>query len=327
MRLPDDPEGAVPDVQVLKQAVAWLVILWSGEAGPADKAACERWRHADPTHEVAWQRVLALDKHVDGLPETLARSTLRKSSELRTRRRTIVRSLLVMGGVGGMGLASLRSQAWQHWVADYRVATGALQQVELDDGSRVTMNTATDLDVRFTTQERRLKLLAGEIFVETGHHDAAALARPFLVETPQGTVHALGTRFTVRDANIHSRVAVLTGAVDVVPRHADRPARIDAGWQVSFTSESLHGWSAADPDDNAWTRGQLIAERMRLDDFLKELARYRSGWIRCDPVVGDLLVSGVFPLLDTTRVLTALQKTLPVRVRHWGRYWVTVGAA
>jgi len=80
----------------------------------------------------------------------------------------------------------------------------------------------------------------------------------------------------------------------------------------------------ADANATAWTRGQLVAERMRLADFIDQLARHRPGVLRCDPAVAELPISGVFPLADTDRVLAALSEALPVQVRTVTPYWITV---
>ncbi|HNR11604.1 MAG TPA: hypothetical protein PKN72_10460 [Nitrosomonas europaea] len=75
----------------------------------------------------------------------------------------------------------------------------------------------------------------------------------------------------------------------------------------------------------AWTRGLLVAERMRLEDFLAELGRYRSGVLRCDPAVRDLIVSGVYSLDDTDQSLRLLAQALPVQVQTVTRWWTIVG--
>ena len=68
----------------------------------------------------------------------------------------------------------------------------------------------------------------------------------------------------------------------------------------------------------------LVAAHMRLGDFLAELGRYRRGQLNCDPKVANLLISGTYPIDDTERVLDVLPLSLPVRVRRFTRYWVTV---
>jgi transmembrane sensor len=56
------------------------------------------------------------------------------------------------------------------------------------------------------------------------------------------------------------------------------------------------------------------------------LARYRSGVLRCDPQVADLLLTGSYPLDDSERVLSLLEDSLPVSIVRRTRYWVTVTA-
>jgi transmembrane sensor len=68
--------------------------------------------------------------------------------------------------------------------------------------------------------------------------------------------------------------------------------------------------------------GALVADEMRLADFLAELGRYRRGVLRCDPALADLRFSGVFPLNDTAAILAMLPQSLPVRVRTFSPYWV-----
>ncbi|KAF1049152.1 MAG: Protein FecR [Xylophilus sp.] len=76
-----------------------------------------------------------------------------------------------------------------------------------------------------------LRLHAGRIFVAT-HPDP--LGRPFSVETPQGRVLALGTRFSVQlAADGTTRVAVMEAAVRLLPAHGEpRDPRV-AGLRVS----------------------------------------------------------------------------------------------
>lgn len=62
-------------------------------------------------------------------------------------------------------------------------------------------------------------------------------------------------------------------------------------------------------------------------DFIREVGRHRAGVLRCDPAVADLRLTGAFPLDDTDRVLEGLEQTLPVTVRGFTPYWVTVGPA
>jgi transmembrane sensor len=71
----------------------------------------------------------------------------------------------------------------------------------------------------------------------------------------------------------------------------------------------------------ASTKGVLVADNLRLDELLAELARYRPGLLRCDAAVAGLTVNGVFSLRDTDRALRNLALALPVQIVARTRYW------
>lgn len=131
----------------------------------------------------------------------------------------------------------------------------------------------------------------------------------------------------VRQFNDHTQLAVFDGHVDVMPNtYSGLPLSVEKAHQVNFTRK---GWDTARPTDagsGAWADGMLVAAHMRLEDFLAELSRYRRGQLNCDPQVANLLISGSYPLDDSERILDLLQVNLPVRVRRFTRYWVTVEA-
>jgi transmembrane sensor len=178
--------------------------------------------------------------------------------------------------------------------------------------------------VDFGPALRRVSLRAGEILVQTAP-DAAVPPRPFVVETAQGRLRALGTRFAVRQLDGASLVAVFEGAVEVRPGDApDAGLVVQAGEQVRFASGGAGAVRPAELVRASWARGVLVAEDMRLADFLAELSRYRRGHLACDPAVADVRIVGTYSLVDTDRVLAALADTLPVRVRRPLPWWVEI---
>lgn len=58
--------------RVLDEAAEWLMRLHDSGATDADRAACERWRQADPQHALAWERAERLLGKLGGLPAALA---------------------------------------------------------------------------------------------------------------------------------------------------------------------------------------------------------------------------------------------------------------
>lgn len=319
------PEHRPIDPAIMRQAAEWIAQLWSDDVSEQDRAECADWRARHPDHEQAWQRLIAFEHKLDSVPRDAARQALRAPAG--AGRRRVLRALGLGALVAGAGLSMRHSDTWQRATSDYRSGTGDIQALTLPDGSHVTLAPGSAMDLRFTEYERRVDLHAGEILISTAP-DPAGTPRPFRVRTRHGTIQALGTRFTVRDDDASSRVAVFEGAVEIRPARApDDAVRVDAGQGSRFSQYDVARPEPVADTAAAWSRGMLVANDMPLDAFIAELARYRPGLLRCDPAVAHLRVSGVFSLRDTDRTLDNLTRGLPVAVVYRTRYWVTVRAA
>lgn len=306
---------------VVKQASHWLMLQWGGEMDDEQQRRFSEWRTADPEHGRAWQRLEHLQRTLSGVPADTACAVLRELPDAR-RRQTLklLGALLLAGGSGYLAQSHL---PWRETMADLRSGTGERLQRTLADGSRLNLNSGSAVDILFSASERRIHLLAGELLLDSGRDPAQ---RPLIVETAAGEIQALGTRFSVYQRDGGSQVELFEGELELRPRQA--PAtRLQAGQSRWFSATRLGDITLANHNAIAWHDGRLIAERMPLGQFIAELSRHRPGALRCDPAVADLPLTGVFPLADTDRVLTALQQSLPVKVRGLTRYWVTVGPA
>ncbi|MFC4923253.1 FecR domain-containing protein [Delftia deserti] len=321
--------------RVLDEAAEWLMRLHDSGATEADRAACERWRQADPQHALAWERAERLLGKLGGLPAALAMPALDRPRSHRAQRRAAVARLAALLAVAPAGW--LAWQAWyaadqRGWGADLRTATGERRTEHLADGSRLLLDTASAVDIRFDGALRLLTLRQGAISIETAA-DTATPHRPFVVDTAHGRLRALGTRFTVRQEGGRAdggpvRLTVTEGAVEVTLRGAASPALgVQAGQQTVLRAGEVTSPQTLQPEATAWTHGMLMADAMPLAAFCAELSRYRPGLLQCAPEVRALRVSGSFPLGDTDRTLTMLASTYPVDVQTRMRgYWITVVA-
>jgi len=109
-----------------------------------------------------------------------------------------------------------------------------------------------------------------------------------------------------------------------MPFEATSGTWLRAGEQARFDSVAVSASEPLQRARQAWVDGVLLADSIRLGDFIDELSRYRRGYLACDPRVADLPVVGAFPLGDTERILSALASTLPVRVHRRTSWWVTL---
>lgn len=317
-----DNEPGIP-AEVAQQAVQWWLTLRGAPVSARQRAAWQQWRAQSPEHEAAWQRIESVGRQMAGISLPLARATLAGPHAPRRRRSVqLLAGLVVAGG----SFALLRqTPAWRAWAADEVAGLGEQRRLVLPDGGAVVLNTDSAINIRYGSAQRVVQLVRGEILVQTA---ADAQRRPFVVETALGRVRALGTRFTVRERAASVSVEVLQGAVELTPARATQATqRLNAGEQGRFTALQAHSTGALDDAAGAWADGMLVAARMRLDDFLAELGRYRRGRLGCDPAVAHLRVSGAYPLADTDRVLAALTSALPVQVHFFSRYWVMVRPA
>ena len=301
--------------KVARQAGEWYLLEQSGQATPDDLAASAQWRALDPEHARAWNKVQQVSQTAGLLPPALAAPVLR-----RPQRRIAMQVLLAL---------MTAPAAWllvrHEMLADYRSGVGQRRDIVLPDGGTLVLNTDSAVDLAYGSEERVLTLRRGEVLVQTRPDHAGS--RPFIVATCHGRIRALGTRFIVRVDDDASRVTVLDHAVEITPRAPSATVRVlEAGQQSRFDASHASLPAPAPLQADAWTRGMLAAQDMRLDAFALELARYRPGLLRVEPQVAHLRLSGAFQLDDTDAVLESLVRILPVDVLYRTAYWVTIAA-
>jgi transmembrane sensor len=316
-------ESISPDV--LREAAAWFASLADASVSEADEQRWRSWLAAHPDHGRAWRRVEEVMGQLT--PIAHAGGPVRNAlAEPRRGRRKFLGGALGILAVAGVGAAVLQLP-WQQWRtdagmrrADYHTAMGKVAMTTLPDGTRVWLGSRGVLDMDYTRALRRLHLYRGDLLVETAA-DRDGSARPFVVDTPHGRLRALGTRFAVRADPGESRVDVFEGAIELTPARSSAPAHVvHAGEQSTFNSDAMLTVGRASVLREAWSQGMLMADRMRLDELVAELARWHPTRIECDPAVAGLQVVGAYPLQDPDRILAALAGSLPIRVvRDEGR--------
>lgn len=308
------------DAQLVDQAIQWMITLRFNVADDAATAAFERWLHTSAEHQRVWQRVVTMNNDFTQLPAQVGRHALRGARQ-RISRREGLKLLGLVAGAAGLTWLGRDYTPLPALMADYRTATGERRWVALNDGSRIQLNSASAIDASFNAERRLVQLRQGEIVVNTGTDN-----RPFWVQTRDGYLRALGTRFLVREEAHGTLLAVQQGVVAVFADSQAASARqvFRPGEPVVFNRNGIRPAVANGLDPWAWSDGVISAHDMRLDDFLTELARYRDGVLRCSEAVAGLRVSGTYQLDDTDQVLGLVAQSLKLDVTYRSRYWVTV---
>ncbi len=296
--------------RVLEQAADWLMRLHE-DGSAAQRTRWQRWHDADPDHARAWQRAERLLALSGQVPPPLAHSALQRAPS--PGRRALLRSVaaLLVAPLGGWLAWRLYDDA--AWDASVRTAVGERLRHVLDDGSVLQLDTDTAVDIAFDDQQRLLRLRQGQVQVATSP-DPQQPTRPFRVATPQGILQALGTRFSVRLFAEDALLVVQEGAVRIDTGALYR--RVDAGMQLRWNRQSLPQPQPANAGADAWTHGMLVADALPLQQLAQELGRYHRRWLRVDPAIAALPVSGAYPLDDLDRSLSMLAATYAVQVQR-----------
>lgn len=312
------------DRRIAREAANWFVRLQNSNACAAEHAAGAEWRARHADHERAWQLAEQFCCRAQQLAASAERAALERPRGLE--RRQVLKTLALLIAAAPLGIAARRSLPWREWQADVRTATGQQRTLNLPDGAQIRLNTGSAVDIAYDDSMRRVRLIAGEMLVEVPHRPVGLA---FLVETGEAHIALFGSRLMVRQYPHNTYLAALDGAAGVRPRLArgeDAMMRLAAGRQTYVNKQAVEPPMPVAQNRLDWLGGVLRAEKMRLDDFIHELDRYRPGLVRCDPAVAGLLISGAFQLRDTDQILNALSQTLPVSVHYRTPYWVTVTA-
>ncbi|MHC6225922.1 FecR domain-containing protein [Pseudomonas sp. X10] len=298
--------------QLAREAAQWLALQDAGRFSAAQEAELQRWRARSAAHEALWQKAEALRQRFAQVPAPLALASLDRPDQ---GRRKLLNQALALGALAPLAWLGYRQLPVDSWRADLRTATGERRGLELPDGSRLQLNTASAVNLDFSAGQRKLQLLEGEIALDS--------VSELQVQTRQGTLLASRSSFCVRQYPDHCQVLVSSGEVRLQPRQGSAMLLLP-GQRARLDSGGVSAVQAFDAQLPGWQQGLLIVDNQPLGDVLRELDRYRPGLLRWDPALERLAVTGTFHLDDTDKVLALLAASLPLQVHYRTRYWVSL---
>lgn len=320
------------------QVVDWLLLLRSGQATRTDYARFLAWRNANPMNENAWQQLTgtlagantgrlgdAYPTGYDGAdqapPAELPAETLAMPA-----RRHFLSSVgaLALGGAGLAAAAYVGNSFYplNALAADAATNTGERRRYMLSDGSELLLDARSRVNLEFTATYRRLHLLEGAVSVTV----RADPYRPFSVQTAEGVVRSLGTRYMVRQQARRTLVVVHENDVEI-ETVANARGIVRAGTGARFDATRVDTPRAGLAAHAAWENGWIEAHGRPLADVVAAMRPYRRGTLRVSMAAGGLPVSGTFPLDDSDATLVALQASVPIRVTRLTPWFVSIGVA
>lgn len=321
-------EGIDP---VTETAIDWLIKLGSGHSNPTDQVSFDHWLAADARHLVAWQEVSSfLEQPVTTIQKAdLATPGQRQAARLTlaappvsNSRRKLLRSSMAMIVLGLGTYALNRQQPLLNITADAHTGTAARRTIALEDGSTLTLNARSAVDIDINDQQRLIRLLDGDIIARV----AADKARPFIVQTRDGTVRALGTQFVVSQRKHDTLVAVLEHSVMVNNTTATQMV-VEEGETARFDQ---YGVTRLEQNQSAtyasWADGVLEVRNQSLGEVINALRPYSAGYLHISPQAATLRVFGVFSLDEPEAALISLVETQPIVLRKLGPFltWIDI---
>jgi transmembrane sensor len=323
-----------------ESASVWLARRDSGKWSDADQAGLSDWLRASTAHRVAYLRLeaawaeagrlkaLGAGLPLDHVPPlgALGNNPFFKSAESgialpsgapkKTPRRwpyALAASVLlcVVGAI-----------AWRFYTphnATYETIVGGLEAVPLADGSHMTLNSDSEVQVAVTAKERGVELNHGEAFFEV----AKDPTRPFIVRAGHARVIAVGTQFSVRREGDQVDVVVIEGHVrverDNQPAGAP-PALLAPGDVARSDGQGVLVQEKPLPEAEAilsWRSGFLVFHDTPLKEAVTQFNRYNTRKIIIDdPKVGSLKIGGNFKSTNSEAFVRLIESGLPIRAEH-----------
>lgn len=326
MNSDNEPKSASNPLRA--EAADWFAAM-RGPDGEARRAEFDAWIARDASHRAAYNRIADTFSMGKGLkPSALGSATNEPISRRGQRagpKLLIPLAALVLAGI--WALSRPPSHSAERAIAttpsarpSLHLATrvGEIRTMQLADGSSVTLDTDSVLDVGFGPRQRALVLERGRARFTVAHE-----ARPFIVRAGGAAVIARGTIFDVGYIlGSDVRVRLLRGAIDVSSsadpgraRSGLKTTRLAAGEGLDIGQSTSPRTADGPNDDLHWPEAVRDFDRIRLVDLLREANRYRmTPIVLASPNVGDLRVSGTFRLQDAQHLPDDLADILGLTV-------------
>ncbi len=325
---------------IAAQAADWIVQLTADDEKTRARACSdfEAWKRQDVRHAQAAAKLQGVLDSLDAISSTSkghtrpAHTAIRTAiSDYKTSRRIKKTTIAIaMVCLCAMPVWMLSHTETAHsLMADMRTATGQRQTQTLSDGTKMTLGSQSAVDISFDAVSRTVNLVTGEILVEV----AKDPLRPFVINTREGSIRALGTRFVVERQDEVTTLTMLESAV--VVQTAEQKAQgskssrvVKAGEQIRITTGTINTVTGIDTREvnDAWQFGQLVVRNRPLTDVLDLLSKHRQGYISYDrDRLAGIMMSVVLPIDDTDKALQLIANSLPdLRIRMLTPYFVYV---
>lgn len=307
-----------------KAAIDWFMRMRHGDVDHPDRGRFEAWLMACPSHQQAYADVSSLWQDFDSTPhlQSLAvamaqKEFLEKERQARKRRSVAAAALSILLVVGA---SLLGYRTWQAEPVMQMIASAAIGQVKsqrLEDGTMLTINASSDIEITYYRDRRLVKLKRGEAIFEVARDED----RPFIIDSGHAQVTVLGTRFAVNRLQHLVRVSVDHGRVRVESMDgknaaAHSPLLLRDGEVAEIRPAEpplLVPRSAADAF--SFAQGIIAFDKAGLQEIAETLSRYRTQPVKARLTPdGGAHITAIIKPAGIEQFLTQLPRMAPVAI-------------
>lgn len=322
-----------------KTAIEWFLLMRGADAEHPDRSRFEAWLMSSTSHQQAYDEVRALWESLDSpddlqdLEDAMRQKVFIEKSNRRKKIRTAVTGTLGLLLFAALGAVTYRGyEAWQNVPTMQMAAITEIGQVRsqtLDDGTRLKINSSSDVEISYSRNKRHVTLKRGEASFEVAPNPD----RPFVVDSGIARVTVLGTHFAVNKFSSKVRVSVDHGTVRV--EHApqdgsEQTAQNRSGENVLTLRDNDVAEISADgkarlvqrPASDAFSfeTGEITFDNAGLEEIAETLSRYRAAPVRFQLLraENDIAITALLKVRDLERFIGELPLIADVKVEHDG---------
>jgi transmembrane sensor len=326
---------AAPQYSPDELAAVWYQRLQAGDMDASERDAFDDWLAGDPANLTLLEEVAIIwhgTREVADCPDMIryraeAVEELRQANARRWARLTGWRRW----GWGGVAaclalVCGLLAYLLHDPSVSYATGIGERRVVQLEDGTRMTLDGSTRVDVQMNRESRRLTLVSGRAKFDVAH-DAL---RPLSVLARNRLTVATGTSFSVELLPDQVRVVLYEGHVEVmaqaaggtptvlVPRSSGTSGLTSGRELVASTTNTTTQIEPLDVTRSlSWENGMIHFDGEPLSLAVERMNRdAREPLVVDDPAIAALTISGVFTSRDTGAFVEGVTALYPITARE-----------
>lgn len=321
-----------PNSSLNKTAARWFIRMQDAAIDSPQRTQFEHWLMQSEMHQAEYASIADAWNGIDSVDELKKLAAAKQANQFlnqhqflnKHKRSKKIKNAMAMLSVCFIFIFAglFGFEQYQQWLtkptmqmASESSATQILTQ-NLEDGSEITLNASTKIQVTYYRHQRHIALLQGEaIFNVTKDTD-----RPFIVETDTAKIKVLGTRFAVNKLSQLVRISVDHGSVQVQSKAPVNTIILHNGQVAEVAQDSLNGLQTLKlkntiaADYFKFATGTVVFNQADIVEIADVLSRYGSRKVTAQ---GDSKekISAVLNTKDIETFINTLPKIANVTVK------------